>query len=433
MSEGLAEHLSEGKNHLWFILTLICTIAFLGFLLGLMIFEYRNNHCVFSGPSACYTNLQNATLLGELDQFILDQVTEKPSGLSGETEALTFPYVKGDSHSTLGTFFVDLIYSDFTEGQAIKYPSNLGTSSGFCVTPEKGVSIYLKYYYENTLEWPNSHNVVEYGVSECINTIEDAFIYMQPIETDGFVYTVPKPSSSKVKITTSNGTSSYFQGFNKTNILIPTKPENNAVPYNPMHDFFEAKEKTKQSRGCKNPEKPCVCIDPSSKNLPSCKSNYIAGHGYLIPGSETNGGKAKYTTNCSHAYYPGETVPGGTGGTEPNYVEQLVASGSQLATSFQSGANTGGDSNAQNGNMPNNKAVKLNIGKESLNDKDSATKWTDSYRPANIFCGSGPSNNPNPMSLASTVGNPAVFTAMAGSCVPNVNIKANGKVLLGFS
>ena len=436
MSEGLAEHLSEGKNHLWFILTLICTIAFLGFLLGLMIFEYRNNHCVFSGPSACYTNLQNATLLGELDQFILDQVTEKPSGLSGETEALKFPYVKGDSD--LENFFVDLIYSDFTEGQAIKYPSNLGTSSGFCVTPEKGVSIYLKYYYENTTEWSNSHNVVEYGVCEFINTIEDAFIYMQPIETDGFVYTVPKPSSSKVQITTSlPGTSSYFQGFNKTNILIPTAPENNAVPYNPMHDFFEAKEKTKQSRGCKNPEKPCVCIDPSSKNLPSCKSNYIAGHGYLIPGSEANEGKPKYTTNCSHAYYPGETVAGGTGSKEPNYVEQLVAAGSQLATSFQSGdTSSSGDPDyppAKNGRLPNRKAVKLNLGSKALNDgTDPATKWTNSYRPGHIFCGSGSSSNPNQMALTSGVGDQGNFTAMAGSSVPNVKIK-NGKVLLGFS
>tara|TARA_R110001592_G_scaffold298774_3_gene569583 strand:- start:227 stop:1525 length:1299 start_codon:yes stop_codon:yes gene_type:complete len=432
MSEGLAEHLSEGKNHLWFILTLICTIAFLGFLLGLMIFEYRNNHCVFSGPSACYTNLQNASVADELYQFTLEQVPEKPSGLTGETEALTFEYATEDS--TPGTFFVDLIYSDFTEGQAIKYPSNLGTSSGFCVTPEKGVSIYLKYYYENTLEWPNSHNVVEYGVCEYINTIKDGFVFIEPIETDGFAYIVPKISSGGLPsiITSLQGPSNYFQGFT-TSSKKGIVPSNNSINYNPMHDFIEAKEKTKQSRGCKNPEKPCVCIDPSSKNLPSCKSNYIAGLGYLIPNATTSEGKPMYTTNCSHTYFPGETVKGpkDTGGAKANYVEQLVASGSNLATSLQNKTGSANGSIPSAGDFENKVPLKIN-GKK-FGGSEELSKWTNSYISSNIFCGSGPSSSPDPMSLITGVGDQRNFTAMAGSCVPNVKIKANGQVLLGFS
>lgn len=436
MSEGLAYHLSQGRNHLWFILTLICTIAFLGFLLGLMIFEYRNNHCVFSGPSACYTNLANTSQADELPQIELNQVTEKPSGLTlGEHELLTFQYI--DNSSDGKSFFVDLHYKDFDAGHGITYPSNLALASGFCIKVSEGVSIYLKYYFDNTPEWENSHNVVEYGITQYINTITDGFAYVQPIETNGFVYiTSGIGTHGTPSITSSREDSFYFQTFkeNKGSKQV-LKPSSSPISYNPMHDFFEAKEKTKQSRGCNNSEKPCVCIDPSSKNLPSCKQNYIAGQGYLIP----NSSPLKYTTNCSHSYFPGETVPGGTD-KQTNYVEQLVSAGSQLASSLQtkpsSTKSDGSDwPSSKGGGLPDPSQVPLKIGSKPFKSSDpDLSSWTNSYDATNIFCGKGAPSNPETMNYSIKVGDPTVFVQMSGSSVPNTTVPAGGgKVKLGFN
>ena len=440
--------LEENNNRILTYVTIFFTFAFLGCLLAFWVYEYRSNRCVF-GPSCCYTDMSNSSKTSSVNEAILKQV-EAPPGKkrswnvsSGNYERVTFGYPEQPASTTgdkLSSFTLD-IYNAQKIATGISFPNIPESNSGFSFISEKGVSVYLDYYLTDN-RWVNSNQLVSHGVCEYLKDLENyqQFYAIVTPNSSGFNYISSQDTygGKPVSITTTLNSGGYFKGLTSITSKKIISVDTDNYNYNPFMDFLHSKRKVKDSNKCTSGVS-CHCIEPSSKNLPSCKNPYFEGRGYAYL-TRANSDTVSYSTNCSHSYYPGYIVDPSKQNTAANqgYIEEAAPPESGLGKTLTTNCgNTSLDGEDCGPPGSGNKtSVNLKLGKTPFEKGDGnnfTSSYQNSYAPTNIFCGGGNQSNPKVPLYASIQPNgPAIGTATRGSSFPNAQIKGSGRVL-GFS
>jgi len=417
--------LSNSTNKLLTYLTIFFMFIFIGLILAFWVFEQRANRCVF-GPSCCYTNLKNGSIQTTYEEVSLTQNKEKTSSPLSP-EIVTFDYIDYDNETE--SFTLDIYQSSTPPGDIENFPQGT-TDSGFCIY-SAGVSVYLKYYYDTTGEWENSNQLVYHGVSEYLNTssfTNNGFAEISPI-SEGFNYLTNRTGNNGTLTVKTNDTTnaSYFSQFIGTTKSIDIKSiSSDSYSYNPFIDFIHAKQNVINSKNCTDKGVCCLCIEPSSKNLPSCKNPYVHGLGYAF---NKSGGGVGYSQNCSHSYYPGYVKPSDSNkqGVDNN-----------IATNIPRG--TTAAANIQNSDLPNPSGVTLNFKGQTADEAytgSPSTKETSRYPfyPESLFCGGGTKTNPSQQLYDTSLTDPTntgIATAVRTTAFPNATVNGN-TVQLGFN
>ncbi len=450
--------LEENNNRILTYVTIFFTFAFLGCLLAFWVYEYRSNRCVF-GPSCCYTDLYNHSKDVNLEEAVLTQVTPRSSwGISSGNighERVTFPYLESPSSTTKSTSFTLDIYPGNKISDGISFPfNNPDTNSGFSIV-STGVSVYLDFYTgDSGKRWNYSHNLVFYGVSQFIDTQirEDFYAIVTPNNTKpgGFNYITssqaPDGAKSNLFIKSELSDKPYFGKGSGTKRGIAIKSRgSDPYQYNPFMDFLHAKKKVKDSQGCSpGAGVSCHCIEPSSKNLPSCKNPYFEGKGYAYR-TKTKPQEVKYSRNCSHSYYPGYLVDPSeqsNAAQSLGFIEESAPPESALGKVLSKCPNTD-DGNAGSGCGPDGEGeTNLSLGNgtgSQFGSGNTAFKqsYKHSYDPSALFCGGGNQTTNSALYTAATgATNPSddsVATATRGSSFPNAKSGKGNQRILGFN
>lgn len=405
------------------MLSALCLLLFLIFMMIFWVKLYENHECVFAtGPDSvlcCHTHLENnVTKTG--DSIIpLTQVSEYSSNLENP-EAVTFVYPGTDQART--TFDLDIYYDDDVPSGGVCYPANIGPSAGYYLGTG-GVSVYLKYYKNSTTDWINSYQTVKEGVSEFItNNDLQSTIFIVPVN-EGFDYVTPlfnKSGNNAISSNASGTSTSYFKELNNEDkFTLPFSLSSDKEGYNPISDFIAAKTRVEDPDGCKtNPDK-CMCVDPGAKNLPSCANliNSSDGDKFITKGGLCSSVNCSYASQSSTAY----TVPTNKPDTSdnastPQAMSANVAQGGTLGNLLQKD--------------PTNVSKNLKLGLNGPNVKPGQV--TDAYFPSAIFCGTSTTSGPSIMYQEGLDNNSTdVYNAVKNSRVPNS--KTSGStVVLGF-
>ena len=185
-----------------------------------------------------------------------------------------------------------------------------------------------------------------------------------------------------------------------------------------------------------------MCIEPSSKNLPSCRIPRTS-KGYPLVDSKNK--VIGHSQNCSYNNFPGQA----SSGTDPS-IEQLIPyrsyAGKQLA---KCGALVGNGSDCKKaGCTPTGcsggdkqSAVTLKVGASAFKDTPNSgtNKFNNAYLGANIFCGqTGSTANPPTMydpteqdGQGQEASSELIRGRVQASTVPNAQVN-NGVYTLGF-
>ena len=276
--------LEENNNRILTYVTIFFTFAFLGCLLAFWIYKHRGSRCVF-GPSCCYTQLHNTGSGYSPAEVVLQQRdSEKTWGAApGSPEIIQLDASTLSGNGVKYTFYAHLYPGKNTTGGP-SYPDIPESNSGFCIGTS-GVSLYFDYYTSGSggsgVSWDYAYNLFYYAVNQY--TLEPHFL------VNYFGQLLP-PSNKIIKYVTNASsendgglkvTSSLSNNFSFFSNLTPRSnsgykssialKENNqdGKGYNPYMDF----KKTRQivdNTGTGKLFTP-ICIEPSSKNLSSCR------------------------------------------------------------------------------------------------------------------------------------------------------------------
>lgn len=341
VQSNFVKGIQNGHNKILTYLTMIFMLAFLACLLAFWVYSYREAVCAncIGGQTCCYTDLQNSSL--DNPNLSIDLTQQGTSLAAGSfPQKIIFDYAS--KSATSENFFLDIENTAFDPAQYTRYPS--GHDSGFCMSDD-GVSVNIKQYYDDSSIWNESYLVIYEGVSAFMNrpsTIAKGYFEVKQA-TEGIEYiTTSTPEIPKPTISTENSLPSYFKQFGPNQkgagqyiLQIPTK-KIDAATYNPLHNLLEAKDKVKNSNQCTDPGVCCQCVDPSSKNLPSCSNPYHHGLGY-VAGVDSKNQTIIYSKNCSYTYSRAH------GTSHPNVtqnISQLASQGGGISKAFLTATTT---------------------------------------------------------------------------------------------
>ena len=441
--------LEENNNRILTYVTIFFTFAFLGCLIAFWIYEHRGSRCVF-GPSCCYTNLQNSTTaVSQAHVFLYQRDNDTGWEAKNDTpEIITLDASNLNGNDNVYKFYAHLYPGQNTTGGP-SYPNIPESNSGFCIGTS-GVSLYFDYYTSETgASWKYAFNLFYHGVNQYINSdnFEGHFAELMPPsnKTIKYITNANSPNDGNNLVTSSLGNAGFFQNLTKPNNLeIPyksfaalKKPKQDPVVYNPFMDFKKSRQMVNNTGKLFTP----MCIEPSSKNLPSCRIPRTS-KGYPLVDSKNK--VIDHSQNCSYNNFPGPA----SSGTDPS-IEQLIPNstyvGKQLAVC--TGTKPGG-TETKCGNAgcigtgctggSTNSRVDLKIGRTNFTDiRNGANSFSNAYLAANIFCGDGPVSDPKSMYSpvepgGTSVGSVLIRNRVRGSSVPNVFPAFNTLFGLGF-
>jgi hypothetical protein len=443
--------LEENNNRILTYVTIFFTFAFLGCLIAFWIYEHRGSRCVF-GPSCCYTQLKNFTKANNLAEVVLHQ-RDNDTGWGAENdtpEIITLDASMLNGSQNTYTFYAHL-YPGLNTTGGPSYPNIPESNSGFCIGTS-GVSLYFDYYTNGTgASWKYASNLFYYGVDQYITSgnFSGYFAELTPPSNKTIIYVTNAASGNDGNHIVASSLSKdkgFFQNLtSQTNLEISHKSfaalkknDQDGSGYNPFMDFKKARQIVNNT-GTGKLFTP-ICIEPSSKNLPSCRIPRTS-RGYPIVDSS---GNITYSQNCSYNNFPGRT-----GGNE-QAIEQLIPDKSYVGKQLVNcGALSGDGSDCKNagcgptGCTGNDKQAKvtLKVGASPFNATNpnlGTNQFNNAYLAANIFCGQGPSNNPQPMydpadKDARETGSSLIRGRVQTSTVPNATKNNNtGVFTLGF-
>lgn len=426
------------------------TLGFINFalyiflLLAMLIYTLYltevDHQCVF-GPNCCPENLlcENSST-GDVNMVATQVVNKSKIPEIMNNEELTFRYTRSnESANPAGSFLVTLDYENDVPSGGTCWPLDHGASSGyynFSSSGTSGVSIFLKYYKQNTNFWENAYQVINEGMSvlidQSINTT-GTFVSLGDV-TEGFIFSTKLDVSDEgktvdIESTASGGTCSSFYTQLEKGPIVGNRSVSDNSTYSPLTSWVEFKAGirgfkpdgvTPDPDACINNPENCSCIDPNAKGLPSCQSVFITGKGY-VAGKDADGNDI-YSKNCSNFSNVNQTAPG----TPQYYVSQNVPRGSYMA-----------------GKITDNDATGQALSKDLALGNDGSYAGANQfvYAPSALFCGGGSIGNPNkllypaPDLTDKTHGNPTA--AVLGTCIFASQV-ANARVIgevyqLGFA
>ena len=286
------------------IFLFVLNILLLTVLVYSLMTAMKDHKCVF-GIKCCPTNLEN-TVHHPSDYHV--PLTYGPSPVHSslkDPETIKFEY--HDSRYNDGPCFFKLhIHYNSLPTAGTNYPSNIGPCSSYELssTTDRGGSVYLKYYQNNTQFWDQSYKVVNKTIEEIIKQInvEDSTIDISSHTINsGFKYQASwftRGGKTQISSNSTGSSPSYFSQFNKSKKLNLNSKATDPTTYNPMTDWFDFKlsiKKGSSTNHCELNPKMCKCIDPGAKQLPPCTDADFHPHqGYPV----STGG---FASNCSRS------------------------------------------------------------------------------------------------------------------------------------
>ena len=448
IKSNFVKGLEENNNRILSYVTIFFTFAFLGCLIAFWIYEHRSSRCVF-GPACCHTELVNTGVGRKSAEVTLLQAGTSIKWGSGETfpEIITFETTNTENSSVYS--FNSHLYSGILTAGGTSFPRST-SNSGYHLNTD-GVSIYFGDYY--TQNWSESHLLVTEGISVFIGSPyfkPSAFAQVVNISSGstgkggGITYyaspTTINDGTNNVR-TTFSQTASFFSNFQKTRTgaglaqrAVVNSKTSDSSTYNPLTDFLRTKSMVEASNNCSGTGlAQCRCIDPSSRNLPSCKGPYNkkkGGYGVLNAFNKISG----YSLNCSHSYLRGVASNATAGAAaNGNAVEELIpqdtTQGQNLSKSW-----TPGDPGTGNSRVNINFAGQPFSGATGTNP--GTDKISNPFVARGLFCaqngtpGTGRQLMYKPTSTA--VQGVCVIDGIRNSNLPYAKKLANGSYQLGF-
>lgn len=441
--------LEENNNRILTYVTIFFTFAFLGCLIAFWIYEHRGSRCVF-GPSCCYTQLQNFTKANNLAEVVLHQ-RDNDTGWGAENDTPEIITLDASMLSGQNTYtFYAHLYPGLNTTGGPSYPNIPESNSGFCIGTS-GVSLYFDYYTNETgASWKYASNLFYYGVDQYITSgnFEGYFAELTPPSNKTIIYVTNAASGNDGNHIVASSLSKdkgFFQNLtSQTNLEISHKSfaalkknDQDGTGYNPFMDFKKSRQMVNNT-GTGKLFTP-MCIEPSSKNLPSCRIPRTS-KGYPIVDKKNK--VIGHSQNCSYNNFPGQTAG------NDQAIEQLIPDKSYAGKQFaKCKALTGDGTDCGNaGCTPigctggdKQSGVTLKVGSVRFrNTPNSGTsQFNNAYLGANIFCGRGTVNNPQTMyepteTDAQSASSDFIRGRVQGSSVPNAFKALNGVYRLGF-
>ncbi len=435
IKSNFVKGLEENNNRILTYVTIFFTFAFLGCLLAFWIYEHRGSRCVF-GPACCHTDLVNTGLGNKVAEGILLQQGTSLNWHVGKNptdpEIITFDSVIAGSGDTY-TFTADLYGTSIQTlgaGAGVSFPHPDNSTSGYYINT-KGVSLYFHEYLGGSEDfWSQSHKLISTGVC--------AFFDSANFKASGAkasINSINSPSGIRYETTSStinegsnlittsltNPKTSFFSNFLKTSssgtgiggFVAVEESAKDGTGYNPFMDFLHTKRVVQASDNCSGDgATDCSCVEPSSRNLPSCRAPYNKQlGGYAIIGSD--GTITGHSKNCSHSYFSGNTKPAQEGS---DVVQPLNDSNTSLGNKLAQ-AKTNGVI----------KGVTLNLGGKDFNIANGTGNFGNAFVSEAIFCGAGTKASPTKMYPLNDknehVNSEDIGGAMKASIIPNADPK----------
>ena len=238
----------------------------------------KNGMCMYSDLIAQASTPRNGgTLSFPLTTPL--SIETAPKGVS-ERVVIQYPSSTGTREYSVDFDYTNVVPSGSGSNE---YPTSTTSSGYFC--NDNGVSVYLKYYYEN--QWSdnlnNISNLIVKSLTDC-----DGPGHKSSDETDsgtcGFVVKHLSTSQNKINIiaylkdpdipvrsgigvSTNTPSESLFQNFTpENNIDVYGIGRNLSESYNPMHNILDSRKR--HLDGCSKDSSKCFCVEPGFVNRP---------------------------------------------------------------------------------------------------------------------------------------------------------------------